>query len=463
MGVFLEKIGAVSKLVSELIEKQNCVGFSIGVINQNKVVMSESYGRLSINGDKTCNNQSLFCIGSLSKSFTSLAILILAEQDRLSIEDPVSKYMPLELDGKEDEIKLKHLMSHSSGLPNIHICAIIEKKLGERPDYNGVDFGKEVNSWEGLFQYVNDHSKYITSKPGERFHYSDASFSLLGYVIEKVSGISYGHFLRKYIFNPLEMKNTTIRSEFADDGNATYGHLSDKQTKGNGIVSTYQNYPISELVDGGGGVMASNQDLQNFMLMMMNYGAFRDKRLISLDSYKQLITPVVEVNRTRGISCGLGWLLLKSKGKLFVFHPGNTGASATFFGFFVEEKFGMFITNNINHPPLPIYFEIMKNIYDGEFNIPPNDLLSISGKDFVGKYHGIGNIEHLEIENLRGDLYVNLLLVDVYGVENRHKSLHYSNDEYYIVEGNEKTKIYLETIDDEQWVTIGINKYRKMT
>ena len=193
----------------------------------------------------------------------------------------------------------------------------------------------------------------------------------------------------------------------------------------------------------------------------MKGGVFNDQRLISESSYQQLITPFVEIYQARGISYGFGWLLMKKKDKLFVFHPGNTGASTILFGFMVEDNFGMFITNNITYPPLPIYGRLMQIISDVEFSLPPDDILSVTKKDFIGSYQGIGDVEHVEIENISGDLFVKFTSVDVYGDSAINRPLRQSGDEYYYIGSAGKVRVYMETIDSQEWLTMGINKYKK--
>lgn len=470
-----DNFGKIDGFVSDLLSEKKSIGFSIGILTKEETVYAKSYGTLAVNNPKQCDNQSVFNAGSLSKSFTCLAILMLAERGQLSINDPISKYLPLQLGGKENEILLKHFMSHSSGLPNIHLCAIVEKKLGERADYNALEFDREINSWEDLFAYINEYSEFITTKPGERFHYSDAAFSLLQYVIEKVSGISYGQFLRDNIFTPLDMTQATVRSQFEDNGNSTRGHFTDKQNGGQRITATYSNYPLSQLLDGGGGVMTNNEGLQHFLSMMMNGGVYNGKRLISEHNYHQMISPFVVINASAKTSYGFGWLMMERNGVRLVFHTGNTGASTTLLGFVVNENVGLFMVNNINFPPMPIYVNILQMITDFKFS-PELGKLAEKQSDLVGKYQSIGGVEKVEIENINSDLFIRFLSVDVYGSADLYTPLQPLDNtdvgttrQLFFVRpvarsrtGEEKVKVLVEWIANQLWITIGINKYKKI-
>ncbi|MCE7737268.1 MAG: beta-lactamase family protein, partial [Candidatus Heimdallarchaeota archaeon] len=115
MELHRDNFGRIDGLVSDLLSEKKSIGFSIGILTTEETAYAKSYGTLAVDNPSECNNQSIFNVGSLSKSFTCLAMLMLAERGQLSIDDPISKHLPLQLNGKENEIKLKHFMSHSSG------------------------------------------------------------------------------------------------------------------------------------------------------------------------------------------------------------------------------------------------------------------------------------------------------------------------------------------------------------
>lgn len=260
-----------------------------------------------------------------------------------------------------------------------------------------------------------------------------------------------------------------------DNGNCTRGHFTDKQNGGQGVTATYSNYPLSYLLDGGGGVMTSNEGLQHYLSMMMNGGMYNGRRLISEGNYQQMISPFVDINGLGKISYGFGWLMMERSGARFVFHPGNTGASTTLLGFITNENVGLFVVNNVNFPPMPIYVNIMQMISDFKISSASDPLLEMQ-KDFVGKYLSIGGVERVEIENINSDLFSKFLSVDVYGSADLHKPMQPvdrqdadTTHEFYFVRsvdrslaGQNRVKVLIERVADKLWMTIGINKYKKI-
>ena len=94
-------------------------GCSVAVIKDAEVVYVKGFGNCKINSSEMVNEKTQFSIGSITKSFTCLGIMLLDKEKKLSMEDSISKFLPIDLGGKENEIQIKHLMNHSSGLPNI--------------------------------------------------------------------------------------------------------------------------------------------------------------------------------------------------------------------------------------------------------------------------------------------------------------------------------------------------------
>lgn len=221
--------------------------------------------------------------------------------------------------------------------------------------------------------------------------------------------------------------------------------------------------------------MTSNEGLQHYLSMMMNGGMYNGRRLISEGNYQQMISPFVDINGPGKISYGFGWLMMERSGARFVFHPGNTGASTTLLGFITNENVGLFVVNNVNFPPMPIYVNIMQMISDFKISSASDPLLEMQ-KDFVGKYLSIGGVERVEIEKINSDLFIKFLSVDVYGSADLHKPMQPvdrqdadTTHEFYFVRsvdrslaGQNRVKVLIERVADQLWMTIGINKYKKI-
>jgi len=169
-------------------------GFSgaILIASKGRVLLSKGYGMANYELDAPNTPQTKFHLASISKTFTAAAIMILEERGLLSVSDPLSKYIPDYPEG--DKIAIHHLLIHTSGIPNVN----------NFPDYNARS--KFPQTLANIIEMFKNRS--LTMKPGERYSYSNSNYNVLAFIIEKVSGKSYGDFLKENIFDPLGMKDT---------------------------------------------------------------------------------------------------------------------------------------------------------------------------------------------------------------------------------------------------------------
>jgi CubicO group peptidase (beta-lactamase class C family) len=166
---------------------------AILVARDGKVIAAKGYGMADVENDVPNTPETKFRLGSLTKQFTSASIMLLQERGKLSVQDPVCKYVAPCPEAWQP-VTIHHLLSHTAGVPNFTAFPDYKKTMRE-----------PVNA-ESLVARFRDRP--LDFKPGEDWRYSNSGYALLGYVIEKISGESYENFLRKNIFEPLGMTNT---------------------------------------------------------------------------------------------------------------------------------------------------------------------------------------------------------------------------------------------------------------
>ncbi len=170
-------------------------GFFSGAIliaKQGRILVNRGYGLASHEFQVPNSPKTKFQIASISKSFTSAAILILRDKKLLSTSDPLAKFIPDYPNG--DRILIHHLLTHTSGIPNVN----------EFPEYD--EKSKFPQTLANIIAWFKN--KPLEFEPGAKYSYSNSNYNLLAYVIENVSGKSYGEFLKEEIFQPLQMENT---------------------------------------------------------------------------------------------------------------------------------------------------------------------------------------------------------------------------------------------------------------
>jgi CubicO group peptidase (beta-lactamase class C family) len=236
-----------------------------------------------------------FRLGSITKQFTAMAILILQERGKLKVEDPVGKYIddaPKAWEG----VTIRHLLTHTGGVPS----------YTDSPDYQTKMMMPEtVKSMIARFR-----DKPLDFKPGEQFHYSNSGYFLLGATIEKVSGKSYEAFLQEAIFDPLGMKD----SGYDHAATILPGRASGYSLHGNGLKNA--EYLDMAQPYAAGSLYSTALDLARWDR------ALDDGKLISKESYATMYTPIKS-------NYAYGWMVTTRGGRKQIEHGGGINGFAT--------------------------------------------------------------------------------------------------------------------------------------
>lgn len=173
--------------------KDNLFMGTVLVVKDDQVVLDKAYGSANLEWNIPNTVDTKFRLGSLTKQFTAASILLLEERGKLKLDDPVKKYLP-EAPADWDKVTIYNLLTHTSGIANM----------------TEFDNFKEVmrKTWTPAELIADFRDKPLDFQPGEKFHYSNSGYVVLGAVIEKVAGIPYAQFLQDNILTPLGLKDT---------------------------------------------------------------------------------------------------------------------------------------------------------------------------------------------------------------------------------------------------------------
>jgi len=284
------------------------------VARDGKVLLSKGYGSANLEWKIPNSPTTKFRLGSITKQFTAASILLLQERGKLSLQDPVKKYLP-DAPAAWDKVTIFHLLTHTSGIPNF-------TSFPDHPALNTL-----ATTPEKLVARFRDKS--LEFQPGEKWAYSNSGYVLLGLLLEKISGQSYAAFLQQNLFDPLGMKNsgydssTTILPERASgyapspEGpqNAAYAHMS---------------IPFS-----AGALYSTTEDL-----LRWEQGLFGGK-VLKPESLKQMTTPFKS-----DYALGLG--VHATKGRQVVEHGGGIEGFNTQLSYYPEEHLAVIVLGNLN-------------------------------------------------------------------------------------------------------------------
>src|SRR5581483_8105151 len=189
----------MDQIVRSYVSKDQFMG-SVLVARGSDVLFSQGYGSADLEWNIPNAPSTKFRLGSVTKQFTAASILLLEERGKLSVNDPVKKYLP-DAPAAWDKITIFHLLTHTSGIPNFTAF----------PDYRKLEpFPATAEQLVARFR-----DKPLEFEPGSKWNYSNSGYVLLGYLIEKISGDSYQKFVSENILTPLGMKDSGYDSNAA--------------------------------------------------------------------------------------------------------------------------------------------------------------------------------------------------------------------------------------------------------
>ena len=350
--------GNIEKLESIIrsnMRKTNTPGMAITILKENQVIYAKGFGARDLKEMKPMTPDTLIGIGSITKSFTALSLLILQERGKLSIEDSGSKYLQFKPFINHPEIKIKHMLSHSSGIPAADGSMSIFDSA-----FNNFSRIYPSITKEDFIAHIGEPEEYIIFKPGEKFFYNNDMYTCLSFIIEQVSGSTYANFIKKEIFEPLEMKRATFdKKEFLEDPDHMTGYQPKKENE-NSVMTQYD-VPMGGFVESAGGICISMNEMMHYAEFLLNKGKYKGNTIIKEEFFEKLFTPQIQTPYGFGKTpyyC-LGWTVDDYfQDKKFIGHGGGMGTSCAYFGFVPELNMAVSIAQNSCTGPISVYGRI---------------------------------------------------------------------------------------------------------
>lgn len=306
----------IDDFVSSEMSRQHIPGLSLVVVHDGKIVKEKGYGLANIEHQVSVTPDTVFQSGSLGKQFTSALVMLLVKDGKLSLDMPISKYLP-NTPPSWKAITVRHLLTHTSGLAD---------------PYERLDFRKDYTDDELL----NIESKIpLLFRPGEDWAYSNMGYHILGFLCNKVGGEFYGDQLRERVFQPIGM-STRIISE-----RDIVPHRAAGYTRVEGEIKNQEWVSPSLNTTADGSLYLTARDLALWDLAL--YG---DNPLDS--AMKQASwTPVkLKDNSTRPY--GFGWSLKSLNSHQTIEHSGAWQGFTSFISRFVDDKLTVIVLTNVS-------------------------------------------------------------------------------------------------------------------
>lgn len=307
---------AIARFVENQRRAQRIPGLAICVVWRDSEPYVEGFGSAGPAKGRVRPTSSLY-LGSVSKTFTALAVAQLADTGLLRFDDPVLQHLPdFRLRGPESwkAITLRHLLTHTSGLSQ----------------WSGHD---QAAQEEGRFDHIRP-----VRPPGRRFEYSTLNFIILGRVVERVSGQSYTRFIQEHVFDPLEM-----RSSFADRGTGKREGLIQGSSYLFGFPLWREEPPHPTHLVPAGYIASSADDLSRYLTIYLTGGRYRDLSLVSENSLREMLTPWGGGKTGPGMAWGVG--------QRWIGHGGNGVTFSARVALNLEAGHAAGILANVNSGP----------------------------------------------------------------------------------------------------------------
>ena len=328
----------LEEFILESMRKAKIPGLSIAIVESGEIVYARGFGFSDIASGVNATPRTLYGIGSVTKSFTALAIMQLLEQGKLRLDDAVEKYVPLKLRPFGAPVTIHHLLTHSSGVPDLgYADAFLSGVLG----YDNSWF--PVASAEDVMAFMKDANEWAVAKPGERFFYLNEGYVLLGYIISKLSGLSYEEYVRLRILEPLRMTRTFFsKVDVEKDNDKATPYIVDKEGKHNPSRFPYG-------ISSDGGLISNVLDLSNYLKMCLNKGEFEGKPLLNQKNFDLLVEPHAPVpdGIFGKLAYGYGWGITPNFCELkLVSHGGSVGVYTSYVAYLPDRKLGVSVLAN---------------------------------------------------------------------------------------------------------------------
>jgi len=308
----------VDSVARQYIQKSNTVGLSIGIL-VNGAIKTYGYGEIVKGEGNLPDANTIFEIGSITKTFTASILAYYVNQGKISLTDPITKYLPdsLLVNPELNSIKIINLSNHTSGLPSIP------------PNFlPNMDPLNPYLHYDEALLFANLKNCKLATVPGEMYAYSNLSVGLLGVILQRVSGKNYEQLVKQVITGPLKMSNTAQI-------------LTPKATK---QFTAVYNAKGTETKPWDFKALAACGCLRSTVNDLLTYA----KNNIHCDNtvLSNAFDLTHQITFSKEPLVGLGWHVFQIKGANYYWHNGGTGGSRSFLIFSIEQKMAAVVLSN---------------------------------------------------------------------------------------------------------------------
>lgn len=292
----------VDTYIAREMKRQHLPGLALGIVQGDRILYLKGYGQADSSG-RAVTPETPFGLGSIGKSVTAMAVLQLAEAGKIDLDAPIQRYIPTKYKGAEF-ITVRQLLNQTSGFTQI---STFSNTLSSANDQ--VQDALEKNAMSYAEKFLKEATQ--TEHP---YRYSNANYVLLGYIVQQVSGQSYGDYVKEHIFSPMSMQDSFVTlDEAAVNGLATPYHRIF------GYNVPYDGPYVYIPGDAPAGYLyTSAKDMSHYLIAQMNGGRFEDHSVLSSEGIRLMQTEPVPG------TYAMGWMTSRINGLPVIGQPGGS-------------------------------------------------------------------------------------------------------------------------------------------
>ena len=322
-------------------------GLAVAIVKKDKIIYSKGFGYKNLEKKLPVTEDTNFAIGSVTKSFTGLAVSKLVDEGKLDFDKPVRDYIPefkMYDPYVSNHMTARDLLTHVSGLP--------------RHDLVWYASNKDRKQLMDSLQYLEPSEDFRST-----WQYQNLMFMVAGVLVEKVTDNTWEQYIKENIFQPLEMKSSIL--SFKDIEKQENYALPYKNQKDKVIKTDFHN---TDAIAPAGSIYSNVKDMSNWLIMQLNKGKYNDKKIISENGLKVTHTPYSIVPGQLKSKddfyklYGLGWMINNYKGYLLLNHGGNIDGFSAMVSLLPREEYGIVVLTNMDGSVVPVI--IQNNIQD---------------------------------------------------------------------------------------------------
>jgi serine beta-lactamase-like protein LACTB len=317
-----DQISKIEGLIQAEMTAGKIPGLSVAVFDKDDVRYAKGFGEADAENSVAAKAQTVYRLGSLTKTLTATAVMQLGETGKLDLDAPVQKYCAA-FPEKPWPVSSRQLLAHLGGVRDYNNQKFLEEYFSTH-HYNSVT--------ESLDIFKNDP---LLQEPGTKYSYSTYGYNLLGCVVEGAAGMSYADYLRENILKPASMNHTRVDdiSQIIPNRARGYGLGRNGVLQNTGLADTSNKIPA-------GGLVSTVEDISRFAI------ALRSGKLLKPETLEQMWT-LQKTREGKPVPYGLGWRIAERNGAKEVFHGGAAAGSSTFLYLLPERNVGVVLMANL--------------------------------------------------------------------------------------------------------------------